>query len=80
MNYLTNLLFFDISRLYYYITVKPAMILCISSGDTYISLGISLSCSYVIVSELLGGELLEAFAILLEIWLPIKSTVASAAF
>ena len=56
--YLTNLLFFDISRLYYYIIVKSATILCISSGDVYISLGISLSCSFVIVSELLGGELL----------------------
>ena len=56
--YLTNLLFFDISRLYYYIIVKSAIILCISSGDVYISLGISLSSSFVIVSELLGGELL----------------------
>ena len=33
----------------------------------------SLSCSFVIVSELFCGELLEGFAILLAILLPIKS-------
>ena len=56
------------------------MILCIPSGNIYLSLGISLSCSIVIVSNLFCSELLETFAILLAILLPIKSLVASAVF
>ena len=46
----------------------------------YPSLGISLSCSFVTVSELFYGEFFETFAILLIILLPIKSPVASAGF
>ena len=56
------------------------MILCISSGDIYLSLGISLSCSVVIVSNLFCSELLKTFIILFAILLPIKSLVASAVF
>ena len=43
-------------------------------------LGISLSGSFVIFSELFCGELLETFVILLAILLPIKSSAAFAVF
>ena len=45
-----------------------------------ISLDISLSDLFLIVSELFCGELLETFVILLAIFLPIKSPVPSAGF
>ena len=51
---------------------------CLSSGDTYLSLGISLLYSFVTFSEVYCYEFFEAFAVLLEVLLPIKSTVASA--
>ena len=50
--YLKNLLFFDIPLLYYYINLRSWIIFCLSAGDTYLSLGISLPCSFVTVSEL----------------------------
>ena len=50
--YLTNLLFFDIPLLCYYINLRLSIIFCLSSGDIYLSLCISLSCSFVTVSEL----------------------------
>ena len=80
VHYLTNLLFFDIPLLYYYINLISSVILCLSSGDIYLSLGISLSYSFVIVSELFCGELLETFVVLVAILLPIISPVVSAAF
>ena len=43
-----------------------------------LSLGISLSCSFVTVSELFCCEFFETFVILSAILLPIKSPVASA--
>ena len=46
----------------------------------YLSSGIYLSCSSVIVSELFFGELPDNFVIILAILLPIKSPVASAVF
>ena len=46
----------------------------------YLSLGTSLSCSFIIVSELFCGELLETFVILLAFLFPIKSPVASSVF
>ena len=71
--YLTNLLFFDIPLLYYYINLRSSVILCPSSGDVYLCLGISLSCSFVTVSGLFCCEVFETFLILLAILLPIKS-------
>ena len=71
--------FFDISLLYYYINLRSSIIFCLSSGDAYFSLRISMSCSFVIVFELFYGELLETL-ILLAILLPIKSPVVSVAF
>ena len=73
-------MFFDISLLYYYINLRSSITFCLSSGDTYLSLGISLSCSFVIVSELFCSKLLEAFVILLATLLQIKSLVDSAVF
>ena len=69
----TNLLFFDIPLLYYYIILKSSMIFCLSSGDIYLSLGISLSYLFLIVSELFCAKLFATFIILLTILLPIKS-------
>ena len=77
--YLTNLLFFDILLLDYYINLR-SIVLCLFSEDISLSLGICLSCSIVTVSELFLGEILEAFLILLAILLPLKSPVASAVF
>ena len=61
MYYLTNLQFFDIPLLCYYINLGSSIIFCLSSGDIYLSLGISLSCSFVILSELFSSKLLETF-------------------
>ena len=77
---LTNLLFFDIPLLYYYINLRSSTIFCLSSGDIYLSLGISLPYSFVTVFESFYSELLEVFIILLAILLPIKSPVVSAVF
>ena len=78
--YLTNWLFFDIPLLSYYINLRSLIIVCIPCWDIYLSLGISLSCSVIIISGLFCGEILQAFVILLAILLPIKSPVNSAVF
>ena len=64
--HLITLLFFDIIQLYLI--------------SDYLSLGISLSCSFVTVSELFCCEFCETFVILSAILLPIRSPVASAVF
>ena len=50
------------------------------SGDIYLSLGISLSFSFVTVSELFCCQFFETFVTLLAILLPFRSPVASAVF
>ena len=70
----------DTPLLYYYINLTISITFCLSSGDIYLFLSISLLCSFVIVSELLCGELLETFIILSAISFPVKPPVASAAF
>ena len=83
---LSNLLFFAIPLLYNYINLRSLIISCLSSGDIYLSLGISLSWSFVTVSELVYCEICETFVILPSYnlattsvnLLPIKSPVASA--
>ena len=40
---LANLLFFDIPGLYYYTNLKSSIICYLSSGDIYLSFGISIS-------------------------------------
>ena len=91
--YLTHLLFFGISLLYYYIILRSLILFRLSSGDMYIFLAISLSCSILsvsfrTVSELICDEPLETFVILLlynlanasTILFPIRSPVSSAVF
>ena len=68
--FLINLLVFYIPLLYYYSNLRSSIISCVSSGDIYISLGISLSCSFVTVSKLFS----------LAILLPIKSPAAPVVF
>ena len=79
--WLTNLLFFDIPILYYCIYLsRSSIIFCLSFRDTYFSLGISLSCSFVTFSELFCCEVFETLLIPLDFLLPIKSPVSSAIF
>ena len=82
MHHLSNLLFFGIRLLHYYINLNSSIICCLSCGDIYLSFGISLLASF-------EGEVLvcssfrysfEEFVILSAILLPIKSTVASAVY
>ena len=77
MYYLTNLLFFDIPLLYYYINLRSSII---KSGNIYLSLGIYLLYSFATVSELFCCKVFETFEILSTILLQIKSPVASAIF
>ena len=76
MNFLKLLLFFDMSLLYYFNLSSP-IVCCLSSGEIYRSLGISLSCSFVTISELFGCEFFETFVILFVVLLPIKLPVDS---
>ena len=81
MYYLKKLYFYCILLLYYYINLRPSIIFCVSSGDIYYSLGISLSCSIFSVSfktffDLFCGDGLGDFVILSIIYLPIKLLVA----
>ena len=73
---LTNLLFFGVPLLYFYINLNSPTICCLSSGDIYISFGISL----LALSKLFYKDFFETFVILSAILLPIKSPVASAVF
>ena len=78
--YLANLLFFDTPLFYYCINLRSSIIFCLYSGDICLTLDVYLSHSFVIVSEIVCGELLEMFVILLENLLPAKSLVAYAIF
>ena len=78
VNYLTNSLLFDIPWSYFYITLRTSIIFCIGSGNLF--LGISLSCSFVTVSQLFLGKILETFVILSAILLPVISPAASTVF
>ena len=77
---LQNVLFFDIPLLYYYINLRSSIILYLSSGDMYISLGISLLFSFLTISKLFCAEVFETFVILSAILLPNKSLAASVVF
>ena len=72
----TNILFFDIPLSYYYINLNT--IYCLSSGDLYLSFGISVLLSTV--SRVLCSEVCETFVILFSILLSIKLPVVSAFF
>ena len=62
---------------YYTIILNPrlSIILCLSSGDKYLSLGISLLFSFVTVSELFCCEFFGNFLMLLAIKSPVVSAV-----
>ena len=77
---LANLLYFDISLLCYYSNLRSSIIFCLSSGDIYLSLGNSLSRSFVTVSELICCKFFKSIVILSAYLLPIKSSVSSAYF
>ena len=63
-------------RFYYYIHVRSSIILCLSSGNIYLSRSIP----SLILTELCCGKLLETPVILLAVLLAIKSSVASTVF
>ena len=56
--FFTLLWFFDIPLLYYF-NLSSSIISCLSSGDIHASVGISLSCSYVTISELFCCKFFE---------------------
>ena len=78
--YLTNLLFFDIPLLCYEINLRLSIMFCLSSGDIFLSLGISLSYLFVTVSQLFIRKAFETFVVLSVILLSIKSPIDSAIF
>ena len=71
---------FNNPPLYCYINLRSSIFFCLSSGDTYLSLGISFSSSLLTVSDLFCCKFFETFVILLAILLTIKPAVASAVF
>ena len=77
---ITSLLIFDIPLLCQYFNLKSSIFSCLSSGDIYLSLGISLLFSFVTVSKLFCCEFCKTFMILLAILFPIKSPVVYAVF
>ena len=78
--YSINLIFFGIPLLYYYTNLKSSIIFCLSSKDICLSLGISLLCLFVTVSELFFCEVFEIFVVLSGILLPVKPQCVSAVF
>ena len=84
---LSNLLFFGIPLLYYYISLNSSIIFRLSFGGIYLSFGISLLTSFNCISLLCDffDALVTSFGlgfavILSAILLPIKSPAASAFF
>ena len=78
MRHLSNLLFFGIPLLYYYIDLNSSIICCLSFGEVYLSFGHSLLTSFDCISSL--RDFFGALVILSAILLPTKSPVAAAAF
>ena len=82
MHHLTNLLFFGIPLLSYYINLNSSIICCLSCGGIYLSFGISLLASF----DSNSFEW-DSFAVFFEILItlfasfsPTRSPVASAVF
>ena len=82
MHHLPNVLFFGIPLLYYYINLNSSIICCLSSGDIYLSFGISLLASFEDNSLECNflGDFFDVHVILSAILLPFKSPVTSSAF
>ena len=78
IHHLSNLLYFGIPLLYYYINLNSSIICCHSFGEIYLSFGISLLISFHCISLL--RDFFDALVILSAILLPTKSPVASAVF
>ena len=64
---LTNVLFFDIPWLYYYINFISSILFCLFYGDVYLSLGICYHMQFVTGSELFFCKVFEILVILLKI-------------
>ena len=77
MHHLTNLLFFGIPLLYYYINLNSPIIFCLSCGDKYFSFGISLLTAFQCGSV---AGFFEILVILSALKLPTRSSLASAVF
>ena len=75
---LSNLLFFGIALLYYYISFNSSIIFCLSFGKICLSFGISLLTSFDCISSFC--DFFDALVILSAILLPIKYPVGSAVF
>ena len=71
---IASLLLFDIPLLCYYINLRSSVIFCLCSRNIY------LFSSFVTLSKLFCGEVLETFVILTTFLLPIKSPVPSSVF
>ena len=82
MHHLSNLSFFCIPLLYYYINLNSSIICCISCRDIYLSFGISLLGSFDGNSfySMSVEVFLDVLVILSPISLPIKSPVPSPVF
>ena len=82
MHDLSNLIFFGIPLLYYYINLNSLIICCLSCGDIYLSSGILLLASFEcnFVEGNFSEDFFEEFVILSAILLPIKSPIASDVF
>ena len=70
-------LIFSIPLIYYYINLNSSKNFCLSSGDIYLSFGISFLAAFECGSFV---GYLEILVILFAIVLPTRSPVASAAF
>ena len=77
MHHLSDLIFFGIPLLCYYINLNSSIICCLSWGDIYRPFGISLLASF---NYKFLGDFFDVLVILSAILLPIKSPVASAVF
>ena len=87
MCHLSNLLFFGIPLLYYYVNLNSSIICCLSFGEIYLSFGISLLTSFDCIYsfcdffDALVTSFGLGFAVILSaILLPTKSPVASGVF
>ena len=81
MHHLSNLLFFGIPLLYYYVNLNSSIICCLFFGDIYLSFGIPLLASFDDNSlDFFECNSVDTHVILSAILWPIKSPVASAVF
>ena len=81
MHHLSDLLFFGIPLLYFYINLNSLIMCFLSCGDIYLSFGISLLASFECnCFDCDFEDFFEVLVILSTILLKIKSPVASTVF